>query len=358
MENGLELFVLIPFREEPFSFVYEKIKETAIANGFRCLNAAEIEKPGIITDKVIREIFNCDAIIADISEYNPNVLYELGVAHSFRKPTILLSQNLLRNGRLNIDLQGAETIGYSVDVNGLQNLSGKLRNYLKAIKDEHEFGNPVANALKGKKILVSDFHDWLWGALRTYKEEERANTIWEITSNLYFYDVDRYFSCLYRSDQRFYVLIPDDEEQIERAERTRYDMIKSGKINSSEQINKCLMFIPIDKKYFGLWVVYLVIYDGNTKDVRGYIAEPMCSHVGEDKAYDEYILNKYTQKQKITKLDIFGETTFDIKLAEDYAQNLAIKFTLLWNSEIERYEKNKYLKKNFSKEWLVKNWKI
>ena len=142
---------------------------------------------------------------------------------------------------------------------------------------------------------------------------------------------------------------------IERVKYIRDDIIKQS---NNEKVGDCLMFIPIDKKYFGLGVVYLVIYDGKTKDVRWYVAEPMCSHVGEDKEFDEYIQGRYTSNQKLKKIDIFGENTFDIKLSEHYAKNLASKFTLLWNNGINNYDNNEYLRTDYRKDWLLTHWTI
>lgn len=47
--------------------------------------------PGLITEQIIRLISSADVIIADLTGHNPNVYYELGVAHSLRKPVVLLA---------------------------------------------------------------------------------------------------------------------------------------------------------------------------------------------------------------------------------------------------------------------------
>lgn len=43
---------------------------------------------GMITDHVITEILESDLIVADLTFLNPNVFYELGIAHSVEKPVI------------------------------------------------------------------------------------------------------------------------------------------------------------------------------------------------------------------------------------------------------------------------------
>ena len=42
----------------------------------------------MITDHVITEILESDLIVADLTFLNPNVFYELGIAHSVEKPVI------------------------------------------------------------------------------------------------------------------------------------------------------------------------------------------------------------------------------------------------------------------------------
>jgi predicted nucleotide-binding protein len=50
-------------------------------------------------------------IIADVSQQNPNVFYELGFAHALRKPTILLFNSKSGSG-LPSDLDGLQYIAY------------------------------------------------------------------------------------------------------------------------------------------------------------------------------------------------------------------------------------------------------
>ena len=52
------------------------------ANVKRADESAEI---GMITDHIIMEISDSDLIVADLSFLNPNVFYELGIAHAEEK---------------------------------------------------------------------------------------------------------------------------------------------------------------------------------------------------------------------------------------------------------------------------------
>lgn len=52
-----------------------------------------------------------DFLVADISRQNPNVFYELGLAHAFRKPSILIISSE-ESGKLPSDLEGFNYIVY------------------------------------------------------------------------------------------------------------------------------------------------------------------------------------------------------------------------------------------------------
>jgi len=50
--------------------------------------------PGPVTTQIVRSILESDLVIADVTGRNPNVNYELGIAHSFRKPLVILADKV------------------------------------------------------------------------------------------------------------------------------------------------------------------------------------------------------------------------------------------------------------------------
>ncbi len=48
--------------------------------------------PGMIGDRIITDILNADLVVADLTDLNPNVFYELGIRHSTQKPTIHIAK--------------------------------------------------------------------------------------------------------------------------------------------------------------------------------------------------------------------------------------------------------------------------
>tara|TARA_R110002096_G_scaffold201398_3_gene386016 strand:+ start:2117 stop:2953 length:837 start_codon:yes stop_codon:yes gene_type:complete len=84
--------VMMPFRSE-FSPVYETLKGTAESVGFRCRRADDIwENPAIIQD-IVSLIDRARVIICDCSGRNPNVFYEIGIAHTLGREVILITQD-------------------------------------------------------------------------------------------------------------------------------------------------------------------------------------------------------------------------------------------------------------------------
>src|ERR1039457_5304175 len=92
-------FVICPIGEDGSSARFRSdmvmrliIKPAVEACGFgqKDIRADEIPKGGMITTQVIERLVDADLVIADLTDSNPNVFYELAVRHVVRKPLILL----------------------------------------------------------------------------------------------------------------------------------------------------------------------------------------------------------------------------------------------------------------------------
>ena len=86
-------FVLMPFSKE-FDDAYELAIKPAceLAGAY----AERVDKQiftGSILERVFNQISKADIIVADMSERNPNVFYEVGYAHALGKQTILLTRS-------------------------------------------------------------------------------------------------------------------------------------------------------------------------------------------------------------------------------------------------------------------------
>jgi len=68
-----------------------------------------IEHSGEIVEMILERIRNADVVIADITHGNPNVQYEVGVAHANHTPTILIMR---AGAEIPFDLRGFNIILY------------------------------------------------------------------------------------------------------------------------------------------------------------------------------------------------------------------------------------------------------
>ena len=102
-------FVICPFHD-PFTEYYSEIYQPAIKDaGLLPLRADEIFAPGIFMRDVVTGIFQSSVVLAELSGRNPNVFYELGLAHAYRKPVIMITQE---KDAVPSDLQGLRRIDY------------------------------------------------------------------------------------------------------------------------------------------------------------------------------------------------------------------------------------------------------
>lgn len=95
MKNPIEniCFVMMPFGD-PFDDYYVDIYQPAIEeNGFKSKRADSLFRPSPIIKDIWEYINNSKILIADITDLNPNVMYELGLAHAIAKPVILISDS-------------------------------------------------------------------------------------------------------------------------------------------------------------------------------------------------------------------------------------------------------------------------
>ncbi|TAL96619.1 MAG: hypothetical protein EPN73_10045 [Paraburkholderia sp.] len=87
-------FVMMPFAP-PLGDYYAKIYKPAIEKaGLRPVRAdAEIFGTGKIIDQIWAGINSAKVLVAELTARNPNVFYELGLAHALEKPVVLVSSN-------------------------------------------------------------------------------------------------------------------------------------------------------------------------------------------------------------------------------------------------------------------------
>lgn len=125
-------FVLMPFRDSFIRIYEEHVKPTLEALGFRVIKADDIFKPGPIVEQIWEYIIRSRIIIADVTERNPNVFYELGIAHTLGKDVIIITQS---EEDVPFDLRHLRYFKYSDNREGWKKLKENLENAVRTIID-------------------------------------------------------------------------------------------------------------------------------------------------------------------------------------------------------------------------------
>src|SRR5438067_1699569 len=113
-------FVIMPFADQ-FRKVYDQGTRPAVESaGFECSRGDDPVGPRNIISDVVEALFNADVVIADITDGNPNVFYELGISHSIANNTIMICQRTAQ--RLPFDLASYRVIFYDPTPQGIKSL--------------------------------------------------------------------------------------------------------------------------------------------------------------------------------------------------------------------------------------------
>jgi bifunctional UDP-N-acetylglucosamine pyrophosphorylase/glucosamine-1-phosphate N-acetyltransferase len=89
-EDETRCFIMMQFTEPYSSLLGNVIRPALDAAGFFADVASERSAPGAIIDDVWEAINRASLVIAEISQPNRNVWYELGLAHALNKPVVML----------------------------------------------------------------------------------------------------------------------------------------------------------------------------------------------------------------------------------------------------------------------------
>ena len=145
-------FVLIPFDTE-FDTIYSELIVPAL-DCYDVIRADTRLDERSVLEKIVSGIASADLIIADLTTLNANVMYELGIAHTLGKPTIMLSQNV---DELPFDVRAYPVHIYSTHFKHALILSTRLKELgTHHMEGAVEFGNPVSDFLRAPLTLRCD----------------------------------------------------------------------------------------------------------------------------------------------------------------------------------------------------------
>ncbi len=96
-DTGLRCFVVMPFRERdekhPLGF-FDEVLRSLIAPAGRStgftVSTANRQGSDVIQSTIVNDLLDADLVVADLTEHNPNVLFELGLRMAHRRPVALI----------------------------------------------------------------------------------------------------------------------------------------------------------------------------------------------------------------------------------------------------------------------------
>ena len=136
-------FVIMPFDSALDAVYLELIKSTLEAAGFRVQRADDLVTSRNILDDIVAKLAEADIVVADLTDLNPNVFYELGIAHSINGRVLMITQDV---SSLPFDLQSYRVLEYDTHFSRFNEAKSRLAEFASAaFRSELPYGSPVSD---------------------------------------------------------------------------------------------------------------------------------------------------------------------------------------------------------------------
>ena len=139
-------YVIMPFSDsdthsaEEWTGIFEDLFQEAWNSCSISCCRTDISR-GSITKDIIERLYSCSIVFADLTDSNPNVMYELGVRHAFKKPSVMVKQ---KHSDIPFDVDDYNVFEYENTASGVRNLKIHLAKVIEDIKRyPNKSDNPV-----------------------------------------------------------------------------------------------------------------------------------------------------------------------------------------------------------------------
>jgi hypothetical protein len=134
-DKQLDLFILMPFSSNIKGVYEDHIKSVAASLNLKVARADDFFTAHAIVSDIWTAICKSRVILADCTGRNPNVFYEIGLAHAVGKPVVLIAQN---SEDVPFDIAHYRLIRYEYTPRGMKNFESTLTNTLQEVFHELE----------------------------------------------------------------------------------------------------------------------------------------------------------------------------------------------------------------------------
>lgn len=129
------------------------IEPVVSALGYAAKRAEEMGLPGIITGQLLTAVADSDLLVADLTDRDANVFYELAIRHASQRPVVQLIDSAQRPP---FDLADMRTIGVDVhDLDSAEDARRQLEDQIERANTSSRVDTPIASAKALKTLWES-----------------------------------------------------------------------------------------------------------------------------------------------------------------------------------------------------------
>jgi len=157
-----DCFAIMPFStskshtEEEWTQIFENFFKPAW-NAFN-IDCYRTKVPrGSITKDIIEKLYSASIVFADLTDSNPNVMYELGVRHTFKKPSVMVKA---KGSEIPFDVNDYNVFEYEYTPKGVEDLKKHLSTVIEDIRRfPNKADNPVWDFRHTSDFLVDYYRN-------------------------------------------------------------------------------------------------------------------------------------------------------------------------------------------------------
>lgn len=110
------------------------------------------QQPGLITSQILQHILDDDLVIADLTDHNPNVFYELAIRHAVRKPVV---QVVHRGQPIPFDLAAARTVQVDLrDLDSVADAKEQIIGQIRSLEGGEALDNPISELMQLRALEI------------------------------------------------------------------------------------------------------------------------------------------------------------------------------------------------------------
>jgi len=143
--SSAEVFVVMPFTKRLAPVYEDHIKAVAEGLGLSVARADDFFSTHSIIEDVWRALYHARVVIADCTGRNPNVFYELGIAHTLGRPVVLVAQD---QDDIPFDVRHIRSLVYDFTPRGMAKLEQDLASTIRfALRDPQTLAESLRHDL-------------------------------------------------------------------------------------------------------------------------------------------------------------------------------------------------------------------